>query len=72
MDKADTEMAARWCFRVVFLKPSQSSQENTFVRIEFVTFVFFNKVAGLKSVTLLKRDSDTGVFCEFREIRTPF
>ena len=72
MDKADTEVAARWCCGVVFLKLSQNSQENTFVRIEFVTFVFFNKVAGLKSVTLLKRDSDTGVFCEFREIRTPF
>ena len=30
--------------------------------------LFFNKVADLRLATLLKRDSDTGVFCEFCEI----
>ena len=28
----------------------------------------FNKVAGLRPVTLLKRDSNTGIFCEYFEI----
>ena len=29
---------------------------------------FFNKVAGLRPATFLKRDSGTGIFCELREI----
>ena len=41
----------------VFWKISQNSQENTCARVSF-----FNKVAGLKPATLLKRDSGTGVF----------
>ena len=32
-------------------------QENTCVRVSF-----FNKAAGLGNVTLLKKDSDTGIF----------
>ena len=40
-----------------FWKISQNSQENTCARVSF-----FNKVAGLKPATLLKRDSGTGVF----------
>ena len=30
--------------------------------------LFFNKVAGLRPATLLKRDSGTGIFIEFSEI----
>ena len=41
----------------VFWKISQNSQGNTCARVSF-----FNKVAGLKPATLLKRDSGTGVF----------
>ena len=41
----------------VFWKMWQNSQENTCARVSF-----FNKVAGLKPATLLKRDSGTGVF----------
>ena len=41
---------------MVLLEISQNSQENTCARD------FFNKVAGLKAATLLKKDSDTGVF----------
>ena len=33
-----------------------------FIRKQLFRSLFFNKVAGLKPVTLLKRDSDTGVF----------
>ena len=38
------------------LKNSQNSQGNTCARL------FFNKVAGLRPVTLLKTDSSTDVF----------
>ena len=40
----------------VFLEISQNLPESTCVG------VFFNKVAGLRPETLLKRDSNTGVF----------
>ena len=40
----------------VFLKLSQTSQENTCVGD------FFNKVAGLQSASFLKRDSNTSAF----------
>ena len=30
--------------------------------------LFFDKIAGLRPATVLKRDSDAGVFCEFCEI----
>ena len=43
-------------YKKLFLKISQISQENT--QLESV----FNKVAGLQAATLLKRDSNTGVF----------
>ena len=39
-----------------FLKVSQNSRENTCASL------FFNNVAGLRPVTLLKKDSGTGVF----------
>ena len=48
----------------VFLEISQNSQENTCARVSF-----FNKVAGLRPVTLLKKESPAQVFsCEFFEI----
>ena len=51
----------RCSVRRVFLEISKNSQENTCARISF-----FNKVAGLRPVTLLKK---TQVFsCEFCEI----
>ena len=40
---------------MVFLEISQNLQENTCAR------VFFNKVAGLRPATLLKRNSGTDV-----------
>ena len=40
----------------VFLEISQNSQENTCIRVSFL------KVAGLRTATLLKRDSGTSVF----------
>ena len=43
----------------VFIEISQNSQENTCAR-----FSFFNKI----DLTLCKKDSDTGVSCEFYEI----
>ena len=47
----------RCCSKLVFLKIFQTSQEKP------VLESFFNKVAGLKkSATLLKRDSNTGLF----------
>ena len=42
----------------MFLKISQYSQGNAFVRDPFL-----NKVVGMKAATLLRRDSNTGV-CE--------
>ena len=45
-----SEAVARWCsVKKVFLEISQNLQENTCVR------VFFNKVAGLRPATLLKK-----------------
>ena len=41
----------------VFVEISQNSLENTCAKVSF-----FNKVAGLRSATLLKKDSGTGVF----------
>ena len=46
----------RCSMKKLFLKILQYSQENTYVG------VFFNKNAGVQSVTLIKRDSNTGVF----------
>ena len=43
-------------WKKMFLKISQISQGNTCVGS------LFNKVAGLRPVTLLKRDSNAGVF----------
>ena len=43
---------------MVFLKISQKSQESTYV----VSEPFFNNVAGLRPVTLLKIDSDKVAF----------
>ena len=40
-----------------FLEIARNSQENTCARV-----FFFNEVVGLRPVTLLKRDSGTGVF----------
>ena len=47
----------------MFLKMSQNSQENTWCRN-----LSFNKVAGGACNFIKKRDSDTGVFCEFGQI----
>ena len=59
-----TEAAVRRCsLKLVFLKVSQCSQENTCVGI------FFNKVAGLKSYYVIKNETPTRVFfCEYCEI----
>ena len=49
------------CNEQVFLKTSQYSLENTCLG------VFFNKMQALSPATLLKRDSNTGVFlCIFK------
>ena len=49
--------------KTVFLEISQDSQENTCRRVSF------NKVAGLRSVTVLKEETMAQVFsCEFCEI----
>ena len=48
--------------KVFFFKISQNSQENTCARVSF------NKVAGLRLATLLKRDTGTGFSCECFEI----
>ena len=52
----------------VFLEISQNLPESTCVG------VFFNKVAGLRPETLLKRDSNTGAFRSIlgNFLRTPF
>ena len=42
--------------KTVFLEISQDSQENTCRRVSF------NKVAGLRSVTIKRRDYGTGIF----------
>ena len=47
----------------VLLKISQNSQENTCAKISFLI-----KFHGPHPETLLKRDSDTGTFCEFCNI----
>ena len=49
-------------WKKVFLKISQNSQENIFAR------VFFNKVAGLRPATLLKKRLAQLFSCEFCEI----
>ena len=41
-----------------------------FTRKHLCQSLFFNKIAGLKPATLLKRDSGTGVFAKF--LGTPF
>ena len=46
----------------VFLEILQNSQEKTCAK------VFFNKVAGLRLVTLLKKTLAQVLFCEFCEI----
>ena len=45
----------------VFLKISQYSQKNITGK-HLCWSLFFNKVAGLRPSTLLKRDSNAGVF----------
>ena len=45
--------------RKLFLKISQYSQENTCVGISFLI-----KMQAFRAPALLKRDSNTGVFCE--------
>ena len=53
----DPEAVVQSCsIKKAFLKIPQNSRENACVR------VFLNKIAGLKPVTLLKKDFDTGVF----------
>ena len=47
----------RCSLKRVFLKVLQSSQENTCVGVSFLI-----NIAGLRSESLLKRDSDMGVF----------
>ena len=49
--------------RKLFLKISQYSQENTCVGISFLI-----KIQAFRAPALLKRDSNTGVFCEHWEI----
>ena len=49
--------------RKLFLKISQYSQENTCVGISFLI-----KMQAFRAPALLKRDSNTGVFCEHWEI----
>ena len=50
-------------FKKVFLEILQNSQENTCARVSF-----FDKVAGLRLATLLRKDTRTKVFsCEFWE-----
>ena len=49
--------------RKLFLKISQHSQENICVRISFLI-----KMQVFRAPALLKRDSNTGVFCEHWEI----
>ena len=57
-----------WCVLKTFTKfTGKHLCQNRICHLCIVLFTF----AGLKSVTLLKRDSNTGVFCEFLEIRTP-
>ena len=63
----------------VFLKNSQNSQENICVRVSFLiklqaSDLFFNKVAGLKPATLLKKRLWHRYFPEnfAKFLRTPF
>ena len=49
-------------FKTRILENFPYSLENTLLES------LFNKVAGLRSATLLKRDSNVDVFCEYYEI----
>ena len=66
-----TEAVVQRCsLKKVFLEILQNSQESTCVRVSF-----FNKIAGLRADTLLKKRPGTGVnfpvnFTKF--LRTPF
>ena len=62
--RTDREAATRGVLcQKVFLEISQNSQENTCAR------VFFNTVAGLRPVTLFKKEALAQVFsCEFCEL----
>ena len=56
--KTLTKAVVWWCsIKKVFIKTSAPKSP-------------FNKVESLKPITILKRDSGTGVFCEFC-VRTP-
>ena len=56
--KEGTEAAVRrWSKKLVFLRISQNSQENTCAE-----FSFLIRLQALRPATLLKRDSNTGVF----------
>ena len=65
-----SEAVVQMCsVKKAFLEISQNSQENTCNRVSFLTklqawgqSLFFNKVAGLRPVTLFKKASGTGVF----------
>ena len=63
------EDVQRCSVKEVFLEISQNSQENTYARVSF-----FNKVAGLRSTTLLKKRLWHRCFpVNFvRFLRTPF
>ena len=62
------ETVTRRCsVKDVFLKISQNSQEKNLCQI-----LFFNKVAGLSSATLLKEDLAQELSCEFRKISKKF
>ena len=65
-----SEAVVQMCFvKKVFLEISQNSQGNTCTSVSFLIklltwgqILFFNKVAGLRPATLLKKASGTGVF----------
>ena len=58
------EAVARRCsVKKVFLEISQKSQENTYARVSFLIKL---QASGLQLYQ--KRDSGTGIFCEFCEI----
>ena len=65
----------RGSVKKIFLEISQSSQENTCARVSvLIKFLFFNKVAGLRPVTLLKKSLWHRFFpVNFAKfLRTPF
>ena len=53
----------RFSIKKCFKETSQNSEEN-----KYVSNFFINEVADLKAATLLKLDSDAGVFSEFCKI----